>query len=208
MDVNYDKEFEKIKARIDRENPPKLLLHVCCAPCATACLLRLADSFDITLYYANDNIMPREEWQKRLDEVQKLTETVNGGLFETQPLQPLDLVVQPLDTERFLTAANGLEKEKEGGARCAKCFELRLGDARNFALQHGFDMFATTLTVSPYKNSRLLNEIGLSLQTPALRWLPSDFKKHNGYNESIRLSAKYGLYRQHYCGCAFGRTEM
>lgn len=205
MNTNYDKLFEQKKNAIDPSHPPKLLLHVCCAPCATACLLRLAAFFDITLYYANDNIMPAEEWQKRLDELTRLTTIVNEGSFEVQPLRPLSLVVQDYDVLRYLDAARGLEKEKEGGARCTKCFELRLGDAKRYAERHGFEMFATTLTVSPYKNSALLNEIGLSLQTDKLLWLPTDFKKHDGYNESIRLCKKYDIYRQHYCGCAFSQ---
>lgn len=204
MNVNYDKEFEKIKNGVEKRTPPRLLLHVCCAPCATYCLTQVLTCFDVTLYYANDNITDSAEWAKRLGEVEKLAAVVNGGEFEVQPISPVKLVVQQQDSGRFFAAAKGLEKEREGGARCTKCFELRLGDAKNYAERHGFDFFGTTLTVSPYKNSALLNEIGLSLQTDALRWLPSDFKKRNGYKESVRLSAKYGLYRQHYCGCPFG----
>ncbi len=202
MNINYDKQLEQIRSRIGTERP-QLLLHVCCAPCATACLLRLIDLFDVTLYYANDNITSPDEWTKRLGEVQKLVRIVNDGLFEMKPAVPVKLQTAELRPQRFFEAANGLEEEKEGGARCAKCFELRLADARDAALAQGFDYFCTTLTVSPYKNSQLLNEIGLSLQTDAIRWLPADFKKQNGYNESVRLSNKYGLYRQHYCGCPF-----
>lgn len=208
MNINYDKELEKIKAEANKIAPPRLLLHVCCAPCATACLLRLADAFEVTLYYANDNITDAEEWEKRLGEVRKLAQIVNDGAFEIRPLRPLKLVVQDLDAQRYFERAKGLEKEREGGARCAQCFALRLGDAAAYAEQNGFDYFGTTLTVSPYKNSQMLNEIGLSLQTPSLKWLPSDFKKQNGYNESIRLSQKYGLYRQHYCGCVYSKNSI
>ena len=206
MNVNYDKELEKIIGGIDRSAPPRLLLHVCCAPCATACLARLAESFDITLYYTNDNITDANEWQKRLDEVYKLTEIINGGRFETQPIRPVGLQVRQHCAERFFQAAQGLEQEREGGARCRQCFMLRLGDAKAYAENNGYDYFGTTLTVSPYKNSALLNETGKLLETDALKWLPSDFKKRNGYGESIRLSAKYGLYRQHYCGCVFSQS--
>lgn len=205
MNINYDKEFEKIKAQASKTHPPKLLLHVCCAPCATACLLRLADSFDITLYYSNDNITDPNEWEKRLGEVQKLTELLNNGLYEVLPIAPVKLVVRQLEAQRYLAQAKGLESEREGGARCAQCFRLRLADTKDYARSHGFDFFGTTLTVSPYKNSALLNEIGLALQTDSLKWLVSDFKKQGGYNESIRLCAKYGLYRQHYCGCEFSQ---
>ena len=202
MNVNYDKELDKIKGGIDPSNPPRLLLHACCAPCSTYCLTRLLDCFDVTLYYANDNIAPYDEWSKRLGEVQKLVDIINSGDYEVQPIRPLKLIVQPLDSARFLAVAKGLEQEQEGGARCKECFTLRLTDTKQHALDNGYDYFGTTLTVSPYKNSQLLNEIGLTLQTNELMWLTSDFKKQNGYNESIRLSQKYNLYRQHYCGCA------
>ena len=201
MNVNFDKELEKIKGEIDLKSPPKLLLHVCCAPCATYCFTRLLSCFDVTLYYANDNITDSAEFEKRLGEVQKLVEIVNGDKFEVTPIRPLKLVTQSLNAERFFDVARGLEQEKEGGARCKECFVLRLTDTQRYASDHGFDYFGTTLTVSPYKNSQLLNEIGLSLQTDKLKWLTSDFKKQNGYNESIRLSQKYKLYRQRYCGC-------
>ena len=207
MNANYDKQLEKIKSGIDVNNPPKLLLQVCCAPCATACLARLLEHFDVTLYYTNDNITDVSEWNKRLAEVRKLVDIVNGDRFEISAIRPLKLVVHEQDVSRFFDAAKGLEGEKEGGARCKQCFALRLGDTQQYASQHGFDYFGTTLTVSPYKNSQLLNEIGLSLQTDNVKWLASDFKKQNGYNESIRLSEKYGLYRQHYCGCYYSKTE-
>lgn len=203
MNTNYDKNLENLKEQIDANNPPRLLLQVCCAPCATYCLTRLLDCFDVTLYYANDNITDATEWQKRLNEVQKLVEIVNSGKYEAHPIRPLKLVVQEFDNTRFFAVAKGLEMEREGGARCKECFSLRLTDTQKYALDNGFDYFGTTLTVSPYKNSKLLNEIGLALQTDELKWLPSDFKKQNGYAESIRLSQKYGLYRQHYCGCCY-----
>ena len=207
MNTNFDKELEKIKSEIDVNKPPRLLLHVCCAPCATYCLTRLITHFDVTLYYSNDNITDSAEWQKRLDEVKKLVEIVNGGTFETVAIRPLKLVVKDQDATQFFAAAKGLEREKEGGARCNECFVLRLSDAKQYAQTHDFHYFGTTLTVSPYKNSQLLNTIGLSLQTDAVKWLPSDFKKQGGYNESIRLSEQYKLYRQHYCGCCYSLAE-
>lgn len=208
MNVNYDILFEQFKNTIDINNPPKLLLHACCAPCSTYCLTRVLDKFDVTLYYANDNITDNAEWQKRLDELYKLVEFVNGGRFEQQPLRPLKLIVQPFNVEKYYNAVRGQENEREGGARCATCFKLRLADTLNYAQANGFELFGTTLTVSPYKNSQLLNSIGLSLQTDKTQWLPADFKKHDGYNESVRLSQKYNLYRQHYCGCEFSLRQM
>lgn len=203
MYINFDKELEKIKDGIDVKEPPRLLLQVCCAPCATYCLTRLLTHFDVTLYYANDNITDDTEWQKRLNEVRKLVDVVNGDKFEISAIRPLHLVVRELDASRFFDKARGLEAEKEGGARCKECFALRLSDTQKYAEENGFHYFGTTLTVSPYKNSQLLNEIGLSLQTDTVKWLTADFKKQGGYNESIRLSQKYNLYRQHYCGCCY-----
>ena len=208
MNLNYNKELDKIIDTIDTSTPPRLLLQVCCAPCATYCLTRLIAHFDVTLYYANDNITDPNEWQKRLGEVQKLVQIINNGNYEVTAIRPLKLVVQQQDSARFFAVAKGLEQEKEGGARCKQCFALRLGDAQKYAAEHGYDYFGTTLTVSPYKNSRLLNEIGLSLQTDKLKWLTADFKKQNGYNESIRLSQKYNLYRQHYCGCSSSAEQV
>ncbi len=204
MNINYDILFEETKKQnIDK----KLLLHVCCAPCATYCLTRVLDSFDVTLYYANDNITDRNEWQKRLDEVEKLVNIVNNNQFETMAKFPLKLVVQPFDNTRFFDVAKGFEQQPEGGLRCTQCFTLRLSDTLRFAQQNNFDLFGTTLTVSPYKNSALLNEIGQKLAAD-VQWQPSDFKKRGGYNESVRLSQKYGIYRQHYCGCVFSNWQL
>lgn len=208
MNENYDILFERYKSEIDADNPPKLLLHACCAPCSTYCLTRVLDAFDVTLYYSNDNITNEAEWQKRLHELEKLVAVVNEKRFETQPLRRLKLVVSPFDAAKFFTAVIGQEQEREGGARCVTCFNLRLADTAKYAADNGFELFGTTLSVSPYKNSRLLNETGASLQTDTVKWLFADFKKRGGYNESIRLSQKYGLYRQHYCGCEFSFKQM
>ena len=207
MNVNYDKELENLKARIDTSAPPRLLLHACCAPCSTYCLTQLLEYFDVTLYYANDNITDRAEWEKRLGELRKLVDVVNGGNFVTLSIRPLKLIVQDFDNKRFFDVAKGLESESEGGARCKQCFNLRLTDTAKYAEENGFDYFGTTLTVSPYKNSQLLNEIGLSLQTDNVKWLTADFKKRDGYRQSIELSERYELYRQHYCGCVFSLIE-
>ena len=183
-------------------------MHACCAPCSTYCLTRVLPYFDVTLYYSNDNITDVDEHSKRLKELVKLVGIVNNGQFEVQPLRPLKLVETALCADNFYKAAKGLEQEREGGARCTECFKLRLYDTFSYAQTHGFDLFGKTLTVSPYKNSKLLKEIGLMLQTDTVKWLSADFKKHGGYLESIRLSNKYGLYRQHYCGCEFSLRQM
>ena len=204
--LNYDVMFEEVKRVSDGK---KLLLHACCAPCSTYCLTQVLDTFDVTLYFANDNITDFDEWNKRLGELIKLVDLVNSGNYEVTPKYPLKLVVQKFDNARFYAAARGLEQEQEGGARCTQCFTLRLTDTLNYAQTHDYELFGTTLTVSPYKNSQLINRIGLSLQTDKTQWLVADFKKRNGYNESVKLSNKYELYRQHYCGCrlAGGASE-
>lgn len=203
---NHDKDFLQICSSLN--STPRLLLHVCCAPCATYCLTQLIQRFDVTLYYSNDNIMPQEEWHKRLNELQRLTDIINGGGFTAQPIAPVKLTHTQYSPQRFLQAASGLESQPEGGARCEQCFVLRLKDAADYASQNGFDYLATTLTISPYKNSQLLNDIGYSLQNEQLKWLPSDFKKRDGYRQSIRLCEQYGIYRQHYCGCCFSLAEQ
>ena len=205
MNFNYDIAFEKIKGEIDTDAPPRLLLHACCAPCSTYCLTQVLTHFDVTLYYANDNITDQAEWSKRLHELNKLVDIVNGGKFVVEPLKPLELIVQPFDSGRFFAVAKGKENEREGGLRCNDCFTLRLSDTSKYAEEHRFNYFGTTLSVSPYKNSQRLNEIGATLQTNDLKWLAADFKKRDGYKQSIELSQKYELYRQHYCGCAYSR---
>lgn len=212
--VNYDVEFVRLTQQIHKLSqknqyvPKKLLLHACCAPCSTYCLTQVLPYFDVTLYYANDNITDSDEWRKRLQELVKLTDIVNDGKFDAKPIAPLKLVVQDFLPQRFFDIAKGLEKAPEGGARCEECFKLRLGDTFRYAADNGFDYFGTTLSVSPYKNSRLLNQIGLQLQDEHALWLPADFKKRNGYNQSVQLSNRYGLYRQHYCGCPFGKPTQ
>lgn len=212
--VNYDVLFGKLVAEIEKSSQKseyvhkKLLLHACCAPCSTYCLTQVLPHFEVTLYYANDNITDRDEWQKRLDQLVKLVGIVSEGKFDVQPVAPLRLVVRDFAPERFFATAKGLEQAPEGGARCDKCFRLRLGDTAEYAERHGFDYFGTTLTVSPYKNSKLLNAVGEELATGNVLWLPADFKKRDGYNKSVQLSEKYGLYRQHYCGCAFSKQNL
>ncbi len=175
----------------------KLLLHACCAPCSTACLERLSMLMDVTVLFYNPNIED-EEYQKRKTEL-------TGFLTRTGWAEFLDCDHQK---EAYYAAVKGLEGEKEGGARCAKCFELRLAYTARTARQKGFDYFATTLTVSPLKNAALINAIGGACAArEGVKWLPSDFKKGDGYLRSCRLSAEYGLYRQNYCGCVFSKRD-
>ena len=195
MKENYQKKLEALLAGLD--GTPRLLLQSCCGPCSSYVLEYLTAYFDVTVLYYNPNIRPQAEYEKRL-ETQK-------QLLAAMPLaRPVKLVEPGGRGEEFEAAARGLEAEPEGGARCTRCFMLRLEETARQAAQGGFDFFGTTLTVSPHKNAPLLNEIGEALAGRyGVAWLPSDFKKRCGYLRSIQLSKQYGLYRQEYCGCGW-----
>ena len=178
------------------ERRPRLLLHSCCGPCSSYVLEYLSDYFDITLFFYNPNIQPAEEYEKRLSAQKQLLERAKYK-------NPVVFLAGEYEPQRFFEAVKGLENCREGGARCEKCFELRLSKAAEIAKKGGFVYFATTLTVSPHKNAVLINEIGGRYQN----YLPSDFKKREGYKRSIILSKEYELYRQGYCGCIFSKGE-
>ena len=201
MAVNYQKLMDTELAGITADAPPpKLLLHACCAPCSSYVLEYTAKFFDITVLFYNPNIMPAEEYYKRLGEMEKL-------LTAAEYPNPVKLVPDRYDPAEFIAAASGFESEPEGGARCGKCFELRLCRTAELAAEGGFDYFATTLTVSPHKNAEEINTVGARLgEQYGVRWLPSDFKKRGGYQRSIVLSREYGLYRQNYCGCPYAQN--
>ena len=193
-----DAELKKIAELGSR---PRLLLHACCAPCSSYVLEYLSKFFDITLYFYNPNITPEEEYIYRAEELARLVSKMGLG-------DRADIAVSEYDSDEFYNIANGFEDEAEGGARCARCYRLRLKASAHYAAEHGFDYFTTTLSISPYKNSRWLNEIGAELsETYGVRYLFSDFKKKNGYKRSCELSEQYGLYRQDYCGCEFSRAQ-
>lgn len=205
---NYNVEMERIL--FAPENKGKtLLLHSCCAPCSSAVLERLRPFFKIIVFYYNPNISWEEEYRKRVEEQIRLIEWFNQCEdVAEQKAYPITYLEGDYEPERFLEAAKGLEQEPEGGARCEGCFELRLKKTVEKAKELEADFVTTTLTISPLKNAPLLNAIGerLSLQT-GVTWLPSDFKKKNGYRRSVELSKEQGLYRQDYCGCAFSKAE-
>lgn len=196
--MNYQKELDKTIEKLTKEERvPKLLLHSCCAPCSSYVLEYLSQYFEITVFYYNPNIYPESEYTKRIWEQQKLID-------ELPAKHPISFMAGPYDKERFYEMASGLEHVKEGGARCMKCYELRLREAAKIAKNAGFDYFTTTLSISPLKKAERLNEIGQRLgEEYGVEYLLSDFKKKNGYKRSIELSKIYGLYRQDYCGCEF-----
>lgn len=197
MKPDYNKlMLERLSAA---QTPPSLLLHSCCAPCSSHCLSVLAPLAKVTVLYFNPNIFPAEEYEKRKSEQMR---------FIKEAYPQVKVCDCDYDHTLFLAAVKGLEGEKEGGARCTECFRLRLTAAAQAAKTLGCDMFATTLTVSPHKNAPLINEIGREIQArEGVEFLPSDFKKKEGYKHSILLSRRYSLYRQNYCGCEFSLAK-
>ncbi len=200
--------LKTIKNLEQTSKKPKLLLHACCAPCSTACLEVLSHHFDITIFFYNPNIHPKQEFDKRFDELKQFVNQKNSESLSNQESDIIKTLCIDYDPNEFFDCIKGLENEKEGGERCKKCFWLRLSKSAEIAKQNNFDYVTTTLTLSPYKNSQLLNAIGKELeQIYGVKYLFSDFKKNDGYKKSIELSKKYNLYRQDYCGCIFSKLE-
>lgn len=200
--INYQLVLDGIIDNIVKDSLcPSLLMHSCCAPCSSYCLLYLAKYFSITIFYYNPNISPEEEYYKRVREQQRL-------IKELPVKNKISFVESEYEPLKFFKMAKGLEDVPEGGKRCFKCYEMRQKKAAGYASLHGFDYFTTTLSVSPHKNAQVLNEIGLKLEKEyGVRYLVSDFKKKGGYQKSIQYSKEYCLYRQNYCGCIFSKME-
>lgn len=194
--INYQLETDRIIKQFNGHRK-KLLLHACCAPCASYVLEYLTQHFDVTVFFCNPNITDRDEYVKRLGELYKLCERAPFGAG-------VDIVDDDLTSDAFFSAVSGFEAEPEGGSRCDICFRQRLKRTAEYAKDNGFPMFATTLTVSPHKNAALINAIGADeAALYGVEYLPSDFKKRGGYQRSIVLSREYDIYRQQYCGCVF-----
>lgn len=197
--MNYDLLMEKEMNKCSEGET--LLLHVCCAPCSSAVLERLGNFFKITIFFYNPNIDTILEYNKRLDELKRFISS-----FKTK--YKIDLIAAEHRAIDFKNIALGLENEVERGPRCYKCYHLRLKETAKVAFENNFTYFATSLTLSPYKNSNWLNEIGEALEKEfKVNYLYSDFKKKNGYKRSIELSKEYNLYRQDYCGCIFSKKQ-
>ncbi len=201
---NYNKEMKHIvEENRKAEVKPGLLLHACCAPCSSACMERVWEDFDTTMFFYNPNITNAEEYGKRSEELRRLIESYNGEIA---------FLEGRYDPREFTAIAKGYEDCPERGERCLRCYELRLKEAGVVAKEKGFDYFTTTLTLSPLKDASVLNEIGYRVADEIngaevagkeVKWLPSDFKKENGYKRSIELSKEHNLYRQDYCGCVY-----
>lgn len=226
---NYQKEMENIL--LQQDGSRKLLLHSCCAPCSSYCMEYLREYFQITVFYYNPNITEISEYKRRVQEEKKLIQKYNeqvqlykkkypdmeqegevmtfpSGISISQHTNMIEIMEGDYEPELFLKMAKGLENCPEGGERCFACYELRLRKTALMAAELGFDLFTTTLTISPLKNAEKLNEIGRKVAAEyGISFLPSDFKKKNGYKRSIELSHLYELYRQDYCGCGFSKAE-
>ena len=199
--VNYQIETDKIIKRIQTEGSvPRLLLHSCCAPCSSYTLEYLSEYFEITVFYFNPNISPESEFEKRFAEQKRLIEALPSK-------HKISLIKGEYNPNEFFEIAKGLENAKEGYERCFKCYRLRLEKTAGLAKEQGFDYFCTTLSISPLKNSRKINEIGFEVaEKYGVLWLPSDFKKKEGFKRSIELSREYDLYRQDFCGCIYSKA--
>lgn len=209
---NFQKQLDELLENL--RGKPRLLLHACCGPCSSYVLEYLSSRFEITVLFYNPNIYPQAEYERRLDELKK---------FYTKfiPARNVRVIEEPYEPEEFYTAVGTREDpelatQPERGERCRRCYELRLRRTYEYAAAHGFDYFCTTLSISPFKDAEMINEIGVKLvgeaplrqaQGPQAtpRWLPSDFKKKNGFKRSLELSAEYDLYRQEYCGCIYSK---
>ena len=183
------------------EGRGKLLLHCCCAPCSSATLERLQDEYEVDIYYYNPNIEPEAEFRKRAAEEERFVR-------EFRPDGGVRVLTAEYDHGAFEEIARGREEMPERSERCYLCYELRMRKTAEYAKAHGYECFTTSLSISPYKSSRWINEIGERLERETgVRFLHSDFKKQNGYRRSIELSREYSLYRQDWCGCKYSRQE-
>ena len=199
--INYQKQLDKIIENFG-ENVPSLILHSCCAPCSSYCIEYLSQYFSITVFYYNPNIYPETEYEKRKAEQKRL-------ISEMETKHPVKMLDCDFQSEKFYEMAKGLEDCRECGERCFKCYRLRLEKTAVEAKNNDYDYFTTTLTISPLKNAQKINEIGYELaEKYGTDWLPSDFKKREGYKRSIELSKAFNLYRQNYCGCVFSQNEQ
>lgn len=199
--INYQRELDKIIDNIEGNKIEKLLLHSCCGPCSSYVLEYLSKYFEITVFYYNPNIYPSDEYFYRVDEQKKIIEL-------TKSENPIHMIEGKYEIEKFYKMAEGLEDIPEGGIRCHRCYEMRLREAAKIAKKGGFDYFTTTLSISPHKNSQVLNKIGEKVgEEVGVKHLPSDFKKNNGYKRSCEITKEFGMYRQDYCGCEFSKKE-
>ncbi len=212
--INYDlvfqQEVESISnSHLYKNRKPTILLHACCGPCSSYVLELLAKTFDISIYYYNPNIHPKQEYERRLEELQQfLKKTKEKSTYTSNPL----LLETEYNVNDYFNAIDfesnpELKTERERGVRCEKCYRLRLTKSAQYAQEHNFDYFTTTLSISPHKDSNMINAIGAELENKYnIKYLYADFKKRNGYKRSLEYSDEFEMYRQDYCGCIFSKN--
>ncbi len=202
--VNYQKEALKIIEEI-KGRRPRLLAHVCCGPCTTFPIKFLHEYFDVTVIYHNSNIYPAREYQRRLQSLQHFVKQFNEEYHAT-----IEVIETPYDNEKFTEHLAPYSQEPEGGTRCLICYRLRMEGSIEYAAKNGYEFFTTVMTISPHKDSQIINKIGqgLVLKYPAIRYFHSDFKKSDGFVEAGKMCQKYCLYRQAYCGCRYSYEAM
>lgn len=207
--MNQKLNYETLRENLMKTLEPgtKVLLHCCCGPCASSVIERLGSFFDLTVFYYNPCIMDKEEYLRRKLTLESLVDKINSGNGPYTTLYPVKYLEADYNNEEFLNITKGYETAPEGGERCTICFGQRLKKTKDLATKNGFKYFCSTLTVSPHKDHLLINKIGESLSDDKTKWLPSDFKKNNGYLRSTELSKELGLYRQDYCGCIFSKSS-
>lgn len=205
--INYDRVLHKMIQSWEKEEVrPRILIHSCCAPCSTYTLEFLTQHADVTIFFSNSNIHPESEYQRRVLVQEKFINDFNEATGNQ-----VDLIIDDYKPNEFiqLMQQKNLTEEPEGGERCTACFNMRLDFAAKEALERGYDYFGSALTISPKKNSQLINQIGMDIQKIYnTHYLPSDFKKNSGYQRSIEMCKEYDVYRQCYCGCVFAAKQQ
>ena len=197
--MNYNLEMYKQMEKIEKGT--KLLLNACCAPCSSAVLEKLANYFEITIFFYNPNITNKEEYNKRINELKRF-------INEYHTKYEVSTIEGDYNPEVYYETIKGLEDLPEKSKRCYKCYELRLKETAKIAEENNFPFFTTTLSLSPHKNAKWINKIGKNLENEInSTFLYSDFKKEEGYKRSIELSKEFDLYRQDYCGCIYSKRK-
>lgn len=214
--INYQKILDQILKEITLketfvQNKPKLLLHACCAPCSSYVIEYLSTYFDITIYYFNPNIYPQKEYERRLNELENFLQIFPYSIKLIKDIYNQDIFYSAIDIKNNPQLAT----EKEKGVRCYNCYKFRMKKSYEYAINNNFDYFTTTLSISPFKDSTMINTIGKELEEEfskdnkiiKTKFLTSDFKKKNGFKRSLELSSEYNLYRQQYCGCIYSKNN-
>lgn len=179
------------------KNKPTLLMHACCGTCSGFLVTELAKEFDVSIYYDNSNIFPRDEYDKRFADVKNYFSKLGAQVIEAD-----------YDHDHWLHMIPDLAEELEGGKRCILCYYNRLRSTAEYAKNHGYDYFGSTLAISPVKNSRAINNLGKALEKDmGVKFLEGDWKKNDGHKNAMAFSKGQGFYRQNYCGCEFSKSR-